>query len=83
MLRSLLFSNQTVRNYFFWSDVFKTWKKCFSKVKPNSTSQLLSEPVFCNKKLTQWVDNDTLAEFNTKFGVTFSMTFGVLIVVQV
>ena len=88
------FFNQTVKNDSFWSDVFKAYGIFFSKVKPNSTSQLLSEPVFYNKnmiignqmiKYTQWVDNGvyciahfikenwrfrTLAEFNTKFGMT-------------
>ena len=60
------FFNQTVKNNSFWSDVFKAYGIFFSKVKPNSTSQLLSEPVFYNKnmmignkmiKYTQWVDN--------------------------
>ena len=88
------FFNQTVKNNSFWSDVFKTYRIFFRKVKPNSTSQLLSEHVFYNKnmmignkmiKYTQWVDNGvyfiahfikgngrfrTLAEFNTKFGMT-------------
>ena len=86
--------NQTVKNNFFWSDVFKAYGIFFSEVKPNSTSQLLSEPVFYNKNMmignkmiryTQWADNGvycithflkengrfrTLAEFNTKFGMT-------------
>ena len=85
------FFNQTVKNNSFWSDVFKAYGIFGSKVKPNSTSQLLSEPVVYNKnmmignkmiKYTQWVDNGvycfikengrfrTLAEFNTKFGMT-------------
>ena len=88
------FFNQTVKNNFFWSDVFKAYGIFFSKVKPNSPSQLLSDSVFCSKnmmignkmiKYTQWVDNGvyciahfikengrfrTLAEFNTKFGMT-------------
>ena len=60
------FFNQTVKNNSFWSDVFKAYGIFFSKVKPNSASQLLSEPVFYNKnmmignkmiKYTQWVDN--------------------------
>ena len=60
------FFNQTVKNNSFWSDVFKAYGIFFSKVKPNSTSQLLSEHVFYNKnmmignkmiKYTQWVDN--------------------------
>ena len=60
------FFNQTVKNNSFWSDVFKAYGSFFSKVKPNSISQLLSEPVFYNKnmmignkmiKYTQWVDN--------------------------
>ena len=88
------FFNQTVKNNSFWADVFKAYGIFCSKVKPNSTSQLLSEPVFYNKnmmignkmiKYTQWVDNGvyfiahfikengrfcTLAEFNTKYGMT-------------
>ena len=88
------FFNQSVKNNSFWSDIFKAYGIFFSKVKPNLTSQLLSEPVFYNKnmmignkmiKYTQWVDNGvycithfikenerfcTLAEFNTKFGMT-------------
>ena len=45
------FINQTVKNNSFWSDVFKACGIFFSKVKPNSTSQLLSEPVFYNKNM--------------------------------
>ena len=60
------FFNQTVKNNSFWSNVFKAYGIFCSKVKPNSISQLLSEPLFYNKnmmignkmiKYTQWVDN--------------------------
>ena len=60
------FFKQTVKNNSFWSDVFQAYGIFFSKVKPNSTSQLLSEPVVYNKnmmmgnkmiKYTQGVDN--------------------------
>ena len=44
------FFNQTVKNNSFWSDVFKVYGIFFSKVKPNSTSQLLSEPSY-NKNI--------------------------------
>ena len=71
------FFYQSVKNNRFWSDVFKAYGIFCCKVKPNSTSLLLSEPVFYNKnvmignkviKYTQWVDNGVycIAHFTTE-----------------
>ena len=83
MLRPLLF-RETVKNNSFWSDVFKAYGIFFRKMKLNSASQLLSEPVLCKKNMiiannkvikhTQWVDDGVycVAQFIKKMGSSYS-----------
>ena len=50
----------------FWTDTFKAYNIFFSRIKPNSTIEVLSEPVFYNENIkignkvikhTKWIEN--------------------------
>ena len=50
----------------FWTDTFKAYNIFFSRIKPNSTIEVLSEPVFYNENIkigdkvmkhTTWIEN--------------------------